>query len=40
MASLQTQYKNFLQENPDCPLTFEEWKILFSNKLQKYEKKF
>jgi hypothetical protein len=26
MASLQTQYKNFLQENPTSVLTFEEWK--------------
>ena len=26
MATLETQYKNFLLENPKSKLTFEEWK--------------
>jgi len=26
MATLETQYKNFLSENPDSKFTFEEWK--------------
>ena len=26
MATLETQYKNFLSENPDSTFTFEEWK--------------
>jgi len=25
MATLQTQYKNYLKENPDSTLTFVEW---------------
>jgi hypothetical protein len=25
MATLQTQYKNYLKENPDSTLTFDEW---------------
>lgn len=25
MAELQTQYENFLTENPESNLTFEEW---------------
>ena len=33
MATLETQYKNYLLENPTKKITFEEWKednILFS----------
>lgn len=26
MATLETQYKNFLLENPELKLTFDEWK--------------
>lgn len=26
MAKLETQYKNYLKQNPDSKLTFEEWK--------------
>jgi hypothetical protein len=26
MATLETQYKNFLLENPNSKFTFEEWK--------------
>ena len=26
MATLETQYKNFILDNPDSKLTFEEWK--------------
>lgn len=26
MATLETQYKNFLLDNTDSKLTFEEWK--------------
>ena len=25
MATLQTQYKNYLQENPTSELTYDEW---------------
>jgi hypothetical protein len=25
MATLETQYKNYLKENPDCNYTFDEW---------------
>ena len=25
MATLQTQYKNYLQENPTSKLTYDEW---------------
>ena len=30
MAELQTQYENFLTENPESNLTFEEWYSLIS----------
>lgn len=26
MATLETQYKNYLRDNPDSILSFEEWK--------------
>lgn len=26
MLKLETQYKNYLKQNPDSKLTFEEWK--------------
>ena len=26
MSKLETQYKNYLKQNPDSKLTFEEWK--------------
>ena len=26
MSALETQYKNFLSENPDSKFTFEDWK--------------
>jgi hypothetical protein len=29
MATLETQYKNFLLENPESMLTFDEWKEWF-----------
>jgi hypothetical protein len=27
MSTLKTQYKNYLKENPNSKLTFEEWQI-------------
>jgi hypothetical protein len=33
MATLETQYRNFMELNPECEFTFEEWKIWFGNKL-------
>ena len=27
MSTLETQYKNYLKENPNSKLTFEEWQI-------------
>jgi hypothetical protein len=30
MATLETQYKNYLTSNPDSTLSFEEWKNNFS----------
>jgi hypothetical protein len=29
MATLETQYKNFLSDNPDSKLTFEEWSLYY-----------
>ena len=34
MATLETQYKNFLLENPESNITFEEWKILLGKQLE------
>lgn len=35
MATLQTQYKNYLKENPNSNITFEEWeKNIFLEKLK------
>jgi len=33
MATLETQYKNFLLDNPDSKFTFEEWKEWFGKQL-------
>lgn len=33
MATLQTQYKNFLKSNPDSKLTYDEWLDQLSKKL-------
>jgi len=33
MATLETQYKNFLLDNPDSKLTFEEWKEWFGKQM-------
>jgi len=42
MATLETQYKNYLLENPNSNLTFEEWKIrlgdIISNGIEILEK--
>ena len=35
MATLETQFKNFLQENPDVNPTFDEWVKLKFSKIQK-----
>ena len=34
MASLETQYENYLLENPESKLTFEEWTVLLGKKLE------
>jgi len=35
MATLQTQYKNYLKENPDSTISFEDWeKNIFLEKLK------
>ena len=33
MATLETQYKNFLLENPESKLTFDEWKKWLGNQI-------
>jgi hypothetical protein len=33
MATLETQYKRFLHENPDSKFTYLEWLEWFSNKV-------
>ncbi len=33
MATLETQYKNYLLGNPDSKFTFEEWKEWLGNQL-------
>jgi hypothetical protein len=32
MATLETQYKNFLSDNPDSKITFEEWEKMWTSK--------
>jgi len=34
MATLETQYKNYLIDNPDSILTFDEWKIQFGENIK------
>ena len=34
MASLETQYENYLLENPESKLTLEEWMVLLGEKLE------
>jgi hypothetical protein len=34
MATLETQYENFLLENPELNITFEEWKVLLGKQLE------
>jgi hypothetical protein len=34
MATLETQYKNFLLENPESMLTFDEWKEWLGKQLE------
>lgn len=34
MTTLETQYKNFLLENPELNLTFEEWKEWLGKQLE------
>ena len=33
MATLETQYKNYLNDNPNSEITFDEWKEWFGNQL-------
>ena len=34
MATLETQYKNYLLKNPDSKFTFEEWKEAWSKEFK------
>lgn len=34
MATLETQYQNYLAENPDSSFTFDEWSKWFGNNLK------
>ena len=42
MATLQTQYQNYLKENPTSKLTYDEWidQVWLLNKLNKQEPPF
>ena len=33
MATLETQYKNFMEENPESPLSYDAWLKIKSDKL-------
>lgn len=35
MATLETQYENFLLENPESKITFDEWKERLGEQLKK-----
>lgn len=35
MATLETQYKNYLNEHPESTFTFEEWKKWLGENLKK-----
>jgi len=35
MATLETQYKNFLRENPESKFTFDEWKEWLGKSIEK-----
>jgi hypothetical protein len=35
MATLETQYKNYMSENPDSAFTFDEWKKWLGENLAK-----
>ncbi len=39
MATLETQYKNYLKDNPDSKFTFDEWKEWLSNDINEGIKK-
>lgn len=34
MATLETQYKNYLKDNPDSKFSFDEWKVWFGNQIK------
>ena len=34
MADLKTQYRNFISDNPDSELTFDEWKEYMARNIQ------
>lgn len=34
MATLETQYENFLLKYPESNITFEEWKVLLGKQLE------
>jgi hypothetical protein len=40
MATLETQYKNYLLDNPDSDITFEEWKIQLVESIKKSIEEF
>ena len=33
MATLETQYKNFIEENPETPLSYDAWLKIKSDEL-------
>lgn len=35
MATLETQYKNYLKDNPDSEFTFDEWRVWLGKELSK-----
>ena len=39
MATLETQYKNFILENPESQLTFDEWKEWLAKQIEEELKK-
>ena len=35
MPTLETQYKNYLKNNPDCKWTYDEWFVWHSERIAK-----
>ena len=34
MATLETQYKNYLKDNPDSEFTFDEWRVWLGEQIK------